>query len=239
VAYLNETEKNELVKQYEPLINKISGQFFESVHCSWEDLKSYAYEGFAIAIQKYDETRSSMNFTQYAAFSIRNNILTSINNELRTVKMSDYNQILLEPTIDQAGMKHAESIIESFVSKALKLSESINNGDVFSFNLSKEEITEIGTLTDKVKELSLALNQLKKNGSTKSADSYLTEIGETDFLNRARKSSKTFKSDATLSKNKDMVEAEAKQARDEIARIEKERAELQKQANEEQTRLNE
>jgi DNA-directed RNA polymerase specialized sigma subunit len=88
---LNEVEKNQLVEQYEPLMNKLVAQFInDNVKCSWEDLKSYAYEGFALAIQKYDETRSSMNFTQYAAYYIRNNILLSLNNELRTVKLSAY-----------------------------------------------------------------------------------------------------------------------------------------------------
>ena len=71
---LNEVEKNQLVLQYEPLINKLVNQFFKNVQCSWDDLKSYAYEGFALAIQKYDSSCSTMNFTQYAAFAIRNNI---------------------------------------------------------------------------------------------------------------------------------------------------------------------
>ena len=51
-----------------------------------------AYEGLAIAINTYDETKSKMTFLQYAAFAIRNNILTSLDNELRTVKMSAYAQ---------------------------------------------------------------------------------------------------------------------------------------------------
>lgn len=85
-------EKNELVKKYEPLVNKMVKQFTSKVAVSWSDVKSMAYEGLAIAINTYDSEKSNMNFTQFAAFAIRNNILTSLDNELRTVKMSAYNQ---------------------------------------------------------------------------------------------------------------------------------------------------
>ena len=89
---MTEFEKNDLVKQYEPLINKIVKQFSDKVHAPWDDIKSMAYEGLAIAINAYDSERSNMTFTQFAGFAIRNNILTSLNNELRTVKLSAYAQ---------------------------------------------------------------------------------------------------------------------------------------------------
>lgn len=91
-ANISETEKNALVKKYEPLIAKLVNQFFSKGVAQWDQLKSMAYEGFALAINNYDEDRSKMNFTQYAAFSIRNNILNGLNNELRTVKLSAYAQ---------------------------------------------------------------------------------------------------------------------------------------------------
>lgn len=89
---MTDIEKNALVQQYEPLINKITKQYSDKVKASWEDLKSMAYEGFAIAINTYDPERSSMTFKQFAGFAIRNNILTGLNNELRTVKLSAYAQ---------------------------------------------------------------------------------------------------------------------------------------------------
>ena len=85
-------EKNELVLKYEPLVNKLTKQFVDKVHAPWNDIKSYAYEGLAIAMNTYDADKSSMTFTQFAGFAIRNNILTSLNNELRTVKLSAYAQ---------------------------------------------------------------------------------------------------------------------------------------------------
>lgn len=87
-------DKDKLVKQYEPLVIKITKQFVSKVQYNWEDVKSMAYEGLAIAINTYDEKRSNMTFLQFAAFAIRNNILTSLDNELRTVKMSAYAQKL-------------------------------------------------------------------------------------------------------------------------------------------------
>lgn len=89
---LTEIEKNKLVAQYEPLINKLVNQYVSKGIMTWDAIKSMAYEGFALAINKYDEERSTMTFTQYAAFSIRNHILSSIDQELRVVSLSNYAQ---------------------------------------------------------------------------------------------------------------------------------------------------
>lgn len=97
---MTEFEKTNLTKQYEPLINKITNQFVKSGTGQWDDIKSMAYEGFAIAISSYDSSRSDMSFTQFAGFAIRNNILTGLNNELRTVKLSAYAQ---KKTTEQGG----------------------------------------------------------------------------------------------------------------------------------------
>ena len=85
-------EQNELVKQYTPLVNKMIMQFYKKNTTSWENLKSMALEGLALAFKNYDPKRSKMNFTQFAAFAIRNNILTGLDNELRVVKLSAYAQ---------------------------------------------------------------------------------------------------------------------------------------------------
>jgi RNA polymerase sigma factor (sigma-70 family) len=89
---MTETEKNKLAIQYKPLVVKMTKQFFDRGLTDWNSIESMAWEGLALAMNNYDEKRSKMNFTQYAAFSIRNNILTSLDNELRTVKMSNYMQ---------------------------------------------------------------------------------------------------------------------------------------------------
>ena len=89
---LSEREKNQLANQYQKLVVKITKQFYDKGLTTWDQLSSMAWEGFAIAINNFDEGRSKMNFTQYAAFAIRNNILTSLDNELRTVKLSNYAQ---------------------------------------------------------------------------------------------------------------------------------------------------
>lgn len=89
---LTEIEKNNLVAQYEPLINKITKQFASKMPVDWMTVKSMAYEGFALALQKYDPNKSDMTFLQFAGFSIRNTILTGLDNELRIVKLSHYAQ---------------------------------------------------------------------------------------------------------------------------------------------------
>lgn len=87
MASYTSKQKNELTKQYEPLINKLTGQFYASVQMDWDSIKSMAYEGFALALNKYDESKSSMSFMSFAAFEMRNNIMTRLTEESRTVKL--------------------------------------------------------------------------------------------------------------------------------------------------------
>jgi RNA polymerase sigma factor (sigma-70 family) len=87
MASYTDKQKNELTKQYEPLINKLTGQFYTSVQMDWDSIKSMAYEGFALALNKYDESKSSMSFMSLAAFEMRNNIMTRLTEESRTVKL--------------------------------------------------------------------------------------------------------------------------------------------------------
>ena len=89
---MTEMEKNKLVGQFEPLINRITNQFYKKGLMSWDQLRSMALEGFAIAMNQYDEKRSNMSFTQYAGFAIRNNIFNCVDEELRVVKLSHYAQ---------------------------------------------------------------------------------------------------------------------------------------------------
>lgn len=85
-------EENYNVQQYAPLVYKITKQFVNSVKMPWNDISSMAWEGLVLAFQTYDPDRSNMTFVQFAAYSIRNNILSSIDYELRTVRMSAYAQ---------------------------------------------------------------------------------------------------------------------------------------------------
>ena len=89
---ITEKEKTNLVKQYEPLINKLTKQFVAQVKIDWNSVKSMAYEGFVLAMRNYDDERSKLTFKLFAGWSIRNNILSSLDKELRTVSMSAYAQ---------------------------------------------------------------------------------------------------------------------------------------------------
>ena len=146
---MTEIQKNELVEQYTPLINKLTKQFFDSNHglCNWNDIYSMAMEGFALAISNYDETRSTMTFTQYAAYSIRNNILTCLNEETRTVKLSAYAQKVVvanggttfntlsidRPVPTDEDLKPREIVMGMYED------EKFSNGDVFEYLYSRLE----------------------------------------------------------------------------------------------------
>lgn len=152
---MTEFEKNDLTLQFEPLINKITGQFVNKGVGQWDEVKSMAYEGFAIAINTYDPNKSSMNFMQFAGFAIRNNILTGLNNELRTVKLSAYaqkksiekgNAVFNSVSID---MIHSDNASQGGVnfkgapkrSDIIKISvdATFSDGDVFETLYSKIE----------------------------------------------------------------------------------------------------
>ena len=152
---MNEREKNELVLKYEPLINKLTKQFVDKVHAPWDDIKSYAYEGLAIAMNTYDSERSNMTFTQFAGFAIRNNILTSLNNELRTVKLSAYAQkkaiengeaVFNSVSIDFVGADNPTASGYNFAGapktsdiNKLSVSAKFDDGDIFETLYSKLE----------------------------------------------------------------------------------------------------
>lgn len=144
---ISQTQKNALAKQYEPLVNKITKQFVEKVKVNWDDIKSMAWEGFAIAIETYDDSRSKMNFTQFAGFAIRNNILTSLDNELRTVKLSNYAQkkaieageaIFNSVSIDAPSHSDDELKPREYVMNMYQ-NEKFSDGDVFEYLYSRIE----------------------------------------------------------------------------------------------------
>lgn len=88
----NAEVRNQLAIQFEPLVNKIVAQQSKILKTDWNTLKSMGYEGLVLAMNQYDPERSNMNFTQYAAFSILNNIRNSSCEELHTVKITSYTQ---------------------------------------------------------------------------------------------------------------------------------------------------
>ena len=146
---MTEAQKNELVEQYTPLINKLTKQFFDSNQglCSWSDIYSMALEGFALAINKYDSERSTMTFTQYAAYAIRNNILTCLNEETRTVKLSAYAQKVVianggtlfnTVSIDQPITNDEDTKPRDMV-MGMYEEEKFSNGDVFKYLYSRLE----------------------------------------------------------------------------------------------------
>ena len=91
-ANASQEVRNQLARQFKPLVNKIVAQQQKVLKTDWGTLESMGYEGLAIAMNTYDPERSGMTFTQYAAFSILNNIRNCSCTELHTVKLTSYTQ---------------------------------------------------------------------------------------------------------------------------------------------------
>lgn len=88
---LTEKQKEQLVNQFSPLINKLTQQYSrKNPNVDYLSIKSMALEGLSMAFIQYDESRSKMTFMQYAAFVIRNNILNCLQYETRVIHISWY-----------------------------------------------------------------------------------------------------------------------------------------------------
>lgn len=116
-ANASQEVRNQLARQFEPLVNKIVAQQQKVLKTDWGTLKSMGYEGLAIAMNTYDPERSGMTFTQYAAFGILNNIRNCSCIELHTVKLTSYTQDQIRKAND-AAKKAQESNEDPYVAVA-------------------------------------------------------------------------------------------------------------------------
>lgn len=84
-------EREKLFLQYKNLMFKIVNQYVGKLPLSFDDIVGAAMEGFTKAMNGYREG-TSQSFQQYAAWCMRNNILTSANEEGHVVKFNAYQQ---------------------------------------------------------------------------------------------------------------------------------------------------
>lgn len=87
---MNEKERNELAKQYVPLVKKIVNQFSKKCALDYDEIESFAWEGFTIAMNTYDPEKSKMTFTSFVGYGIRNAILSGISSTQSTIAVSYY-----------------------------------------------------------------------------------------------------------------------------------------------------
>lgn len=107
-AAASEAVRNQLARQFTPLVNKIVAQQQKILRTDWSTLQSMGFEGLAIAMNTYDPERSGMTFTQFAAFSILNNIRNCSCTDLHTVKLTSYTQDQIRKA-NEAAKKAQES----------------------------------------------------------------------------------------------------------------------------------
>lgn len=196
---MTEKELNEQVKKYEPLINKIVKQFFDKIHLPWGDLKSMGYEGFWIAVKKYDQNKSNMSFVQYAAFSIRNQILSSIDDELRTVKLSAYAQKITK--------EKGDSLFNS-VSMSVISGENNSDSDECYSREYKYNLYENNSY-DKQSAYELFYNTIEENFSKRDVEIFYMSYGLKNYdLLKGKDIAKYFNlSEGSISqKNKKIIE---------------------------------
>ena len=133
--------------------------------------------------------------------------------------LSGFEEIAISPTVDRSGLAKAERLFEDFVKKVKSGGAAVEGANVFEFNLSKNELDILAQYSDKIKDLGRQLDRLKKSGSNRSAESYLTEIGQGGLLTLARNTGKSFKGQSTLGTNASAMEKEAAATRDSLERL--------------------
>lgn len=84
-------ERERLFIQYKNLMFKIVNQYTGKLPLPFEDIVGAAMEGFTKALNSY-KTGTSQSFQQYAGWCMRNNILTTANEEGHVVKFNAYQQ---------------------------------------------------------------------------------------------------------------------------------------------------
>ena len=83
-------ERNELAKQYLPLVKKMTRKLYAYTGMDYSEVESYAWEGLVNAMNSYDPARSNMTFTSYAGYAIRHAVLNGFQRNGRTLAISYY-----------------------------------------------------------------------------------------------------------------------------------------------------
>ena len=87
--------RNELAKQYGPLVIKVANQIAGKCGANVEDCISAGNVGLVYAIDNYNEN-SSQSFTQYGAYMIRYFILNDLNDNAHTIRVNRDQQKVLQ-----------------------------------------------------------------------------------------------------------------------------------------------
>lgn len=163
----------ELLVQYDPLIEKIVWQQWRSLTdrqrevLERADIKSYAYEGFLYAIHSYDVNRSKMDFSQYAAFAIKNKCMDGINEDSRTIQISYYNQQKLK----DSGFS---TILTTSLEKIIPNTDSEVNSDRYSFLGAEDNFQHGGH------PLAQLVEAIKEKFDPSTADMFISYYGLSD-----------------------------------------------------------
>lgn len=148
--------RNQLTLQFEPLINKITAQNHKKFHTDYMTIKSMAYEGFVQAMNEYEPGKAArneeiakkdMDFKQYAAFRMLQNIRNRTAEELNIVKLNYYaikgmkdeekSSFVTVPIASMVNDSDEKDSSKSLMDAGLYQSAHFADGDVF-VNLKTE-----------------------------------------------------------------------------------------------------
>lgn len=152
---------DEQIKQYVPLINKIIQQMLaKKLPLMYDDMLGYGYEGLMYAYRTFREG-TSQNFTQYAAWCIRNFIFTGMNEEGRVIKFNAYHQ------------KKAEANDETLVIKSISsfYDDNDNADDKLGFLSRDDEYVNLEEVADVI------IKYVNEHFSQRDADIFISSMG--------------------------------------------------------------
>lgn len=87
---LSKEERNQLAKQYLPLVKKISTRMFKQSPLDYEEIEGFAWAGFIKAMDSYNPKVSNMSFLSWVSYGIRNAILSGQTQNGSTIRVSYY-----------------------------------------------------------------------------------------------------------------------------------------------------
>lgn len=127
--------------------------------------------------------------------------ITKIQHDLE-LHLGDYQQLMLQPTLDMKGLNRAEKEIQNFAIKTARIYNAIGNANIFDLNIPYEDLQAITSATEKIRNLNKEILDLQRNGTKASTKSVLTKMGQEATLEQAKGVSPRVSGAASLQENR-------------------------------------
>ena len=162
LSLTTEEGRTALFNKYIPLLYKIVNQWVGKLPLEFDDIVGYAQEGFVYSMNTY-KSDTTQTFKQYAAWCMRNFILSGANEEGHTVKYSAYNQ---KKTKDAGG--------STYIMRSIDMNWDSRENGPFETIAGIDEIPIDGTAEDAYREMH---KFVVKNFSVRDCDMFFRTYG--------------------------------------------------------------